>query len=180
MSTVIEIPADEHGVIRLFAVDLEGDAARRFNRRNGTWPLRDALGAETLDPAHVECFDLSDLAGLGLSGYLDEGLGVPTSELSGLRPRLDALRGWVAVITSRAFAGVSQRLTPRPPLRLIATLHEERPPVIFERLPSEAAKGRLSATGTAPAPTRGRGWIAPLLLVLALVALAAFIFTVTR
>lgn len=54
MSDRIEIRESESGVVRVFDVNLDRAEAETFNRRNGSWPLRDALGAETLDPHHVD------------------------------------------------------------------------------------------------------------------------------
>ena len=46
-----------------------------------------ALGAETLDPEHVEVFPVSDLEGVGLAGYLEDGMGVPADQLEDMRAR---------------------------------------------------------------------------------------------
>ncbi|WP_306005749.1 hypothetical protein [Aquicoccus porphyridii] len=170
-----EIRSSEQGVIRLFAVDLPPDEAAHFNRRNGTWPLRAALGADWLDPDHLLFFDIADLDGVGLTEYLAEGHGIGAEELAPLRQRLDGMKGHALIVTSRAFGGRAQTIKPRAPLRLVATLHEDRPPVIFERLPSDAATRPGAATtgdsATTPArPGRKRRLILAL-LVLGLVAL---------
>jgi hypothetical protein len=147
MSARIQVPANEHGVVRVFQVDLPEHEIARFTNRNGTWPLREALGAEHLDPDHVEVFPVSDLEGVGLPGYLEEGLGIPAEELDDMRGRLEALSGPVMVVTSRAFGGTDQALSPRHPLRHVATFHERRKPVSFGPLPSESARGSVA---TAP------------------------------
>lgn len=171
MSERIDIKSSEQGVLRVFAVDLEGEALAAFTRRNGDWPVQKALGAKTLTPERVEIFPVSDLEGVGLSGYLEDGQGVAPGELDGLRGQLDAVTGTVMVLPSSAFAGSAQTLTPRAPLRLIATLNEERPPVRFDPLPSEAAMGIVTPpVEPAPAgPTRRA------LTLLALIALAIFL-----
>jgi len=141
------IKGSEHGVVRLFAVDLPPEEARRFDQRNGTWPLRASLGADWLDPDHLVYFDIGDLEGVGLTDYLTEGHGISVEELAPLRQMLDQMTGHALIVTSQAFGGRDQTITPRAPLRHVATLHEDRPPVIFEHLPSDAATHPGSASG---------------------------------
>ena len=120
MSGPIEITSNERGVVRLFAVDLEerdieGFAGQVFGAGNGTheWPLRDALGATYLDHEYVEVVRMKDVASIGLSGYLTEGIGLPAEVLVDDKERLDALTGHVLIVLSRAFDGVAQTLTPK-------------------------------------------------------------------
>jgi len=175
MTEKIGIKPTEHGVVRVFTVDLPEDEIDSFNRRNGNWPLQRALGAETLDSDHVELFAVSDLAGLGLSGYLEEGHGVAEETLSDLRGRLDALTGHVLTVPSRAFGGQGQTLTPTHPLRLVATLDERAEPVSFAPLPSEGAKG---TTGGKPAPSNAAmsGRIASIALLVLFLLVAIMIW----
>lgn len=140
MSERIEIKANETGIVRVFAVDIPRDGIAAFTARNGRWPLREALGAETLDPEHVEVFDAADLAGVGLPGYLIDGHAVPEDQIAPLRGRLDALDGTLMVVTSRAFGGTAQVLTPRAPVRLVATLSETQTPITFGALPDASAR----------------------------------------
>lgn len=140
MSDRIEIKPTEAGVVRVFDVDLTAEEAGPFNRRNGTWPLKDALGADVLDPERVDLFRIEDLEGVGLAGYLSDGMGVAAADLEDHRAALDRLSGMVLVVGSRAFGGVAQVLRPRAPLHLVATFNEHTPPVSFEALPDESAK----------------------------------------
>ncbi len=172
MSERIHIREGEAGRVWVFAVDLEGAELAAFTRRNGNWPLREALGAEALDPDRVEVFEVSDLEGVGLAGYLEEGYGIAPTDLEGLRARLDAQTGTVMVLTSRALEGREQTLTPRAPLRLLASLSEERAPVEFAPLPSEGAAGTVAPAAAGPAPRGGRSR-AGALIVLAAILLAA-------
>lgn len=179
MTERFEIKAHEHGVVRLFAVDLPAAEVDGFATPGADgWPLRDALGADTLDPDEIEVFPVSDLTGLGLPGYMIEGLGIAEADVAEDRARLDALKGHVAVVRSRAFGGVAQEITPRAPLRWIGTYVEERAPVQFSPLPDEAARG------AAPAPERrapsqaamsGRVAMLALLVIFALVAVMVWI-----
>jgi len=178
MSDRIEIKASEQGVVRLFDVDLSPDEAKAFNRQNGAWPLRDALGAETLEPNHVEVFQVDDLAELGLSGYLEEGLGIAPGEVEEHRGTITALKGTVMIVTSRAFGGTAQTLRPRAPLRLAATFSEDRGPVRFDPLPSETAKGEIGRTARkqpSEASVSGRVAMVALLVLFALVAVVIWV-----
>jgi hypothetical protein len=159
MSDKINVKSGDRGLVWVFAVDLEGGEAANFNRRNGEWPAQKALGAETLDPEHVEVFPVSDLEGVGLAGYLEDGMGVPADQLEDMRARLDAQSGWVMVVTSKALDGKAQTLTPRAPLRLIGSFSEERPAVSFKTLPSESAKGTVSGGADKTDVPRQRGWL---------------------
>ena len=74
MSTTMQIPAFEVGVVRLFAIDMLSDQMDTFNAKA-------ALGAAHLDETFVEVFHVSDLEGLGLAGYLMTGNEVPEEQI---------------------------------------------------------------------------------------------------
>ncbi len=169
MSHKMDVPQGEDGVVRLFAVDLDGAALEAFGRRNGNWPVADALGIEALATDQVELFAAADLTGVGLAGYLEDGFGIPPAELKGMRPRLDALKDGVLIVRSRAFGGATVTLRPRAPLRHIATFHEERPAVQFEPLPSAGAQGVISNTTASTPPSAKRRWWPLVLIVIGVV-----------
>lgn len=154
MSGGFEVKTSERGIVRLFLIDLPDDALIDAFTDSDTvpWPLQQALGAETLDPDHVESFALRDLEGLGLSGYMAEGLGIREDEIAADRTRLDALDGHLLVVTSPAFRAQAQVIRPRAPLRWVGTYTEDRAPVSFTPLPDAAATGPLSGPTAAPAP----------------------------
>ena len=178
MSTRIEVRQGEQGRVWVFAVDLDAAELAAFTRRNGGWPVQEALGATALDPAHVEVFPVSDLEGVGLARYLEDGHGVPPEQLDGLRARLDAQKGAVMVVTSRAVRGAAQTLTPRAPLRLLASFSEEHRPVRFDKLPSEAAAATAPAPSSEPAPSPAAhsGRVAMIALVVLFVLVAAMLW----
>ncbi|MEX1236004.1 MAG: hypothetical protein WEB56_13560 [Roseovarius sp.] len=153
MSDKIEITATETGVVRVFAVDIPADQIAAFTARNGRWPLREALGAEALDADYVEVFDASDLASVGLPGYLADGHAIPEDQLEPMRARLMAQEGTLMVVTSRAFQGTAQTLTPRAPLSLIGTFQEADDPITFGALPDASAR-TPEAEPEAEAPAR--------------------------
>ena len=179
MTARIAVRQGEQGRVWVFAVDLDGEDLSAFTRRNGGWPLQQALGAEALDPNHVEVFPVSDLEGVGLARYLEEGHGVPPDQLADMRARLDAQAGTVMVLTSRAVRGATQTLTPRTPLRLLASFSEEHSPVRFEPLPSGGAAPPTAipekTRGTSNSALSGRVAMVALLVLFALVGVMIWI-----
>jgi hypothetical protein len=187
MSDLHVSPA-ETGKVRVFALDLPAAEIPAFMaRRDDTddpmaaWPLRAALGADHLEAERVDLVRLADLEGVGLSGYLAEGLGVAAGEVARDRARLDALKDHALILPSSAFGGVKQHLAPRPPLRHVATLLEERPqaPGILPESASARPQGDTArpaaADGTDPAPRRAP---ARPLIIGAAVVLAAILILV--
>lgn len=153
----LEVPPHETGVVRLFAVELPEAEVAGFAGKDWSgfdaadeaaeappWPLRDALGAEYLDEDFVEVFPARDVAALGLSGYLTEGMGLPEEEIAPDRERIDAVEGHVLVVGSAAFGGFAQSLDPQPPLRHIGTYRETPVHPVIGEIEAEAAKGRLA------------------------------------
>lgn len=165
--TTITIPAHDRDGVRVFTATLTPDDLRRDKARLAA----ELLGDPDLDPAYLEIFDLADLSGVGLSGYLTEGLGVPDTAIPD-RARLDALKGPVLILLSKALHGREVTLTLDPRLSLVGTYAEDRPPVHFEPLPTAAAQGQLSPE-LPPDRTPQRPASAFLLLGLALVLVAA-------
>ena len=137
--TSIPIPAHDRDGLRVFTARLTPDDLKRDKASL----VASLLNDPDLDPAFVEIFDLADLSGLGLAGYLAEGLGVPESAITD-RARLDALSGPVLILLSKALHGRAVTLTPDPRLTLVGTYAEARPPVHFEPLPTTAATGHLT------------------------------------
>ena len=181
MSDTIQISSRETGVVRVFAVDIPAGQIAAFTARNGRWPLREALGADALDPEYVQVFDVADLAGVGLPAYLTEGHAIPEDQIAPMRARLDTQGGTVMVITSRAFAGEQQVLTPRAPLRLIGSFSETHMPVTFGALPDASARPQQSEVAPAPRKTpsdaaiSGRVAMGALLVLAVLVAVMVWI-----
>lgn len=163
----LTIPTHDRDGVRVFTTRLTPDDLQRDKARLAA----ELLGDPDLDPAFVEIFDLSDLAGVGLSTYLTDGLGVPATTIHD-PARLDALKGPVLILLSKALHGREVTLTPDPRLTLVGTYAEERPPVHFEPLPSAAAQGTLTPD-LPPDRTPQRPGSAFLLLGLALALTAA-------
>ena len=186
MSESIVIAPQEHGIVRVFAVNLPDAEVAALLRSApppeaapGDLPQTPAaaelLGLSGLDTRHTELFAIRDLTGLGLGGYLTEGLGLKEAQVAADRARLAALDGHVLIVLSRAFQGQGAVLPPSPKLTLIGSYREDAAPVIYEPLPSQAARGVTGGAPIAPAAaTQGRSLrIASLAaLILALLAIA--------
>ena len=61
-------------------------------------PINRALDVTYLDSDFVELFPLSNLDGLGLAGYLTEGLGVAEADVKPNAARLNAMSGQVLIV----------------------------------------------------------------------------------
>ncbi|MFK7746449.1 MAG: hypothetical protein AB8B47_15450 [Roseobacter sp.] len=125
MST-IEISTNEQGVIRVFAVNRAvADMADALKTRPKADLARDLLNAPHLDTTTVEVFPTSDLAGVGLAGYLTEGQGVPSEQTEPDKPKLDALDGYVLLLFSKSFNGQDMTLSTGPEVTLIGTYTQD-------------------------------------------------------
>lgn len=165
MTTPLTIPPHEHRTVRVFAVNLPESQVTAMLRDTPpaaagelaqTPAAATLLGWPDLDTRHTELFAIRDLTGLGLPGYLTEGLGLDESDIAADRARLSALDGYVLIVLSRAFDGQAVTLDLPPALTLIGTYREKSDPVTFEPLPGAADQGTL--TGKAgPADKTGRG-----------------------
>ena len=186
MTARLTIPAEEHRTVRLFAVNLPEAQVTAMLRDTPPAPpgeLPQVPAAATLldwpalDTRHTELFAIRDLTGLGLTGYLTEGLGLDEAEIAADRPRLAALEGYVLIVLSHAFArakidagkpgqivlvgslagmaataGSRMYNATKFGLRgfaLIGTYREKSAPVLFEPLPGTAGQGTLTGK---PAP----------------------------
>ena len=171
MSTQMQIKPSEHGVVRLFAIDLPMPEAQAFD----VDALAAALGGVTLDGEHVDLFNIDDLDELGLDGYLIHGIGVKKPEVVQLRPQIRALKGQVALVRSAAFGGKPATLTPKKPLRWIASFGEVPLDLTSKPLRSESAKGTISGH-SAPVPTPTAGAAKWMYYVFILIAVIIFTF----
>jgi hypothetical protein len=174
--TALTVPAHDRQSLRLFALDLPRAEALRLARPSPTDTfqvdaaaqtdraaiLSGLLGVTQIDPDHVEVFDIADLAGLGLAGYLAEGGNIPSAQIDPDRARLQALTGPVLVLFPRALTDLPATLALDPRLTLIGTYAEDRAPIHFDPLPTAMAQGTLTAGPPAP-PARALPRIALIL-----------------
>lgn len=181
MSDRIEVPSNESGVVRLFAVDLPAEDIEDFAEASSDgWPLITALGVMDLNPSYVEIFPVNQLDEMGLHAYLTEAYNIDPEDLRDDRTVLNNVRGNVALISSRAFRGKAQTLRLRHPMRWLGTWSEPRPELDLGPIPSKAAKGTTGDIG--PANQKGFRMSRKMRLILAFIgfALGLVIFYLTR
>ena len=97
MNPALHIPAGEHGMIRVFDLDMRPEQARFLREPEA---LAQILGIDDINLDQVEIFPISDLEDLGLVGYLNEGCGIPADQLTADHARLLGLTGHVLLILS--------------------------------------------------------------------------------
>ncbi len=171
MSETFHVSATEHGVIRIFMVNLSADDAARFMQ--SPEEINRALGVEDLNEEFVELFALSTLDGVGLAGYLIDGLGVAEADVAPYRSRLNGMSGHVLIVLSRAFGGRAATITPTAPLKWIGTYTEEGASVKFEPLPSKGAEGAV--TGSPAKAPKSDARIGGMIAMYALIAMFALV-----
>lgn len=160
MSETFNVSATERGVIRLFTVNLSADQIAAFTGSDidegALAPINAALGVTYLDSDFVELFPVSNLSGLGLAGYMVEGLGIAESDIAPQRMRLNSLSGHVLIVLSSAFGGFETTIRPSAPLKWIGTYTEEGADIKFAPLPSKAAKGTQDGAPAKPPKSDAR------------------------
>lgn len=181
MNTKIHIKASEPGMIRVFHIDLPHDAIERFTKQAGTgeWPLKYALGATDLRPTFVEVIDLRDLGDMSLSDYLAQAHDLTSADFADMRHRLDAIRGFVLVLSTQAFDRTEQHLSISAPLRWIGSFAEPAAAMGMAPLQSDAALGRngtADQTKTRQAAPNAVWVVLGLFVVIPLAILAARLF----
>ena len=176
--SALSVAEQERGMIRVFALDMPERDLARLTDPGKTDPSPQAtvamlVGLDWLEEGGFEIFETDMLGELGLAGYLRDGGGVAEETLATAKMRLNAYDGPVLILYSRAFGGKPATLTPGPGVTHLGSFAEESPPVIYEKLPSAAAKG-APVSGAAPEPTKANPHLNVLLAILAL-PLAAII-----
>jgi hypothetical protein len=135
------------------------------------WPLEAALGAGTLDPAHVQVFEAADLGPGGLSRYLADAHGMDEAEVAADAARIDKLRGIVAVVLSGALRERPGRFSPTRPANFFGRYSAPQALApVTPVLPGASTRGHIEPPA-APAPDTRRA----LLLALAGLIAVAFI-----
>ena len=171
MTETLDIPAGERGKVRVFTIDLP-DQIVRSQRETGE--IYAMLGAIQLDLSYVEIFPVADLDDIGLSGYLKEGCGIAPEDVADDAANLNAIKGYVILVLSRAFGGQAVSLKPANELRLIGTYSEVATDWSATPIKTESAKPRV-AVSSSPRDVRSRarriggGFFAVVMLLIVLV-----------
>lgn len=146
MTDPLDVKAHEHGITRVFVADADPDAPQTPLTAEKAAEL---LGGKDIDARKIEVVASGALEGMGLSGYLVDGYGIPAEDVAPDRPELDSLTGQVVLIPSSAFSG-AQRLSPEPALRLVGA-YSESPSEAHEVMsPAETPKRDAAQTSAEP------------------------------
>ncbi len=183
MTDPLHVRQDEFGTVRLFGLrGSQAEIARLTARHQDAegrvhWPLLAELGVDHLDESHVELFDVAQLGDIGLTGYMEEGLGIPAAQIAEHRALLDNEGGQVLILLAGAFGGRQMDLKPSDKLAFLGLFTEERPPVTFDPLPAGGAQGAPLSGGRKPvsdAAMSGRIAMAALLVLFLLTGLVVW------
>lgn len=155
--TTLHIPNNEQGQVRVFAINRAAtDVAGEIEKYGKMTFVSDLIDQE-LPEAGFELFPMTDLSGVGLSGYLGQGYDVPPEQIAKARAKLDALEGYVLLIFSSAFQGRDVTLTTTADLTLIGTFGEAQPNMQSLPIESGAAQAYSGTPRlTPPVPPRGK------------------------
>ena len=154
--TATVISRSENGTIRVFAVSRPIADMARTLRQQSKIALTSELLGHKVKVDDFELFALSDLAGVGLHGYLSEGYDVDKESLRADHARLEALDGYVLIVFSRVSAQGDVTLSPSADLTLIGTYAEPKAKHISTPIAADAAKPYSGVTAPATAPRRSR------------------------
>lgn len=174
MTAPLHVPGGGRPLVHVFRLAVSPEELERL-RASGTQGIAALLGVEMLDHRFADLFDASDLAGVGLAGFLIEGSGAIKAQVAADQARLDAVRGPVLVLHARAFGGVATTLRPDHRLTLIGIYAEDVPPVRFDPLPDADARRSLAPDAAAPAtPPKSDARVGGMVATVALVLMFAF------
>lgn len=177
MNAALILQPGERNVLRLFALDLpRAEVAKLEKSPEGDDLLAALLGVEALDRASVEVFDVKDLTGIGLAGYLMAGDGIPAAQVEPDRQRLEEVSGGVLLVYSEAFPTRPLTLTPDPRLRLIGIYREDTPQIVFEPLPDASAHGEVPQGKPVWSNARIGGMVATAVLIFLAIFTGLFIW----
>jgi hypothetical protein len=177
VNAALTLQPGERRVLRLFALDLPRAEVEGLEKSpEGDDLLSALLGVDALDRAAVEVFDVEDLTGIGLAGYLMAGDGIPEAQIEPDRQRLEEVTGGVLLVYSEAFPARPLTLTPDPRLRLIGLYREDTPQIVFEPLPDAAAMGEVPQGKPVWSNARIGGMVATAVLIFLAIFTVLFIW----
>lgn len=180
MRPSLAIPAQETGVIRVFALDAKAPALAAILPPHplDAGHLAPLLGLPTIRDEDAERVTLKDLGDLSLSQFLRVGHDIREDDLAPLAEVLDALAGHVLLIHSTAFGGEAAHILPAPGIRFVGAFRRSEAPAAPLTLP-EAERPEILAPPPPMTVSRRRGSGLVLALVI-LVILAAVLILYGR
>lgn len=169
MSAIIEIPANERGRLRLFALDAQ--LGMEIAHSGVLDHLYLALGSDPLHDPDVQIVQLREIDDMGLAAFLQDAYGIEPDELARHTAVLNALNGTVALLRSGAFYGRSLRLIPTNKATLIATFTEPQPDWSAKPMPTTRPVRRSPRLARTRARQIGFTLFAAMMALIVLVAL---------
>ncbi|KIN73777.1 hypothetical protein [Sulfitobacter guttiformis] len=174
----IDIPRNESGTIRVFAISRPMADMARAVQRQGTQALGAELLGHEVKSDEIELFALSDLAGVGLHGYLSEGYDIDKFALQKDFRRLKALDGYVLLHFSRLGATQDITLSLHSDLTLIGSYAEPKP--LHTGPPITAASAELYSGARAALKSPARSRLGSILTGVIVLLLSLFIWWILR
>ncbi len=171
--TTLTIPANDHGQIRVFAIDaaLPADAIDKTPR--GLEYLFEA----DLNPDFIDIVRIGDLDEMPLSTYIATGYDMPPDLVD--KAAVDAITGYAILLLSRATGGIETTLTLADGLHHVTTYSPVARIVPPQPLPDASAKGVLEPRPTKPRKSDARmSGIVAMYALLAMFALVALMIWV--
>ena len=168
-----QVSPHEHGLVRVFAVNLPKAEAARINAA----ALGTALGV-ALDEAYVDIVAVSDLADVGPRGFLLEGHGVSADAMAADREKLDALDGVVVVMTSKAVQTRPATLSESADITLIGAYPLAESATAVGAFEKADVPPKSSAPAATPMPPKGGPALPVWLIVAAAVGLACVLLLI--
>lgn len=157
----LTIPANDHGQIRIFALDFVPPQALADKTDAG---LAGAFGV-VLNSDFVDVVDVAALGDMELASYIRQGydLHADPADVTALA----AIKGWAILVMSRATAEQDVTLTLSPGIRHVTTIGSQTVLNPQTPLETDAAKGVLTPATKAPkSDARISGMVATFALVL--------------
>lgn len=168
----LTIPANDHGQIRIFTLDMDPPTALKDKQPEG---IAGAFGV-LLNPDYVDVLDVAALGEMSLTDYIEQGYDVQPDAAD--KTALAGLKGWVVLVMSRATDGAETTLDLTPGLHHVTTIGIPLTLTAPNPLDSDAAKGVLTPTTKKPMSDARMGGMvatAALLILFALTALMIWV-----
>lgn len=146
----LTIPANEHGLIRVFATEMDLPFEVLTKTPDGLL----ALFGAPLNRDYIDIVKIDDLAGMSLTRYIHEGYDMPPDLVEAAV--VDQIKGYAVLVLSRATDGNKTELHPGFGLHHITTYTTTPDFALHEALPAEGAKGTIPAPDGKPAKSAGR------------------------
>lgn len=169
---IVNIPANDFGQLRIFALDIEPPIELRDKAPEG---IAGAFGV-LLNPDYIDVVKVGDLAPMSLGQYIQQGYDITPDPADSAV--FEKLTGWIIIVMSRATDGAETVLDLAPGLRHVTTVAD---PSTFEPVApinTASADGIITPKTKAPMSDARMGGMvatAALLLLFAVVGVMVWV-----